>query len=37
MAPLPVVLVGESFWQQAVRVDFVVAEGVIDTDEWELI
>ena len=36
MAPLPVVLVGESFWRQAVSVDFLVAEGVIDAEDREL-
>ncbi len=34
--PLPVVLVGESFWRQAVNVDFLVAEGVIDAEDREL-
>ena len=36
IAPLPVVLVGESFWRQAVNVDFLVAEGVIDEEDREL-
>ena len=34
--PLPVVLVGESFWRQAVNVDFLVSEGVIDAEDREL-
>lgn len=34
--PLPVVLVGESYWRQAVNVDFLVAEGVIDPEDREL-
>ena len=34
--PLPVVLVGESYWRQAVNVDFLVAEGVIDAEDREL-
>ncbi len=34
--PLPVVLVGESFWRQAVNVDFLVDEGVIDAEDREL-
>jgi hypothetical protein len=34
--PLPVVLVGESFWRQALNVDFLVAEGVIDAEDREL-
>jgi len=36
LAPLPVVLVGESYWRQAVSVDFLVAEGVIDAEDREL-
>jgi uncharacterized protein (TIGR00730 family) len=36
MAPLPVVLVGEAYWRQAVNVDFLVAEGVIDVEDREL-
>lgn len=36
IAPLPVVLVGESFWRQAVNVDFLVTEGVIDAEDREL-
>ncbi len=36
IAPLPVVLVGESFWRQAVNVDFLVAEGVIDLEDRDL-
>jgi uncharacterized protein (TIGR00730 family) len=36
IAPLPVVLVGESYWRQAVNVDFLVAEGVIDAEDREL-
>lgn len=36
IAPLPVVLVGEAFWRQAVNVDFLVAEGVIDAEDREL-
>jgi hypothetical protein len=36
IAPLPVVLVGESYWRQAVSVDFLVAEGVIDAEDREL-
>lgn len=34
--PLPVVLVGESFWRQAFDIDFLVAEGVIDEEDREL-
>lgn len=34
--PMPVVLVGESFWHQAVNIDFLVAEGVIHAEDREL-
>ncbi len=34
--PLPVVLVGQQFWQQAMDVDFLVAEGVIDPEDKAL-
>lgn len=34
--PLPVVLVGESFWRQAMNVDFLVDEGVIDPADRDL-
>jgi uncharacterized protein (TIGR00730 family) len=34
--PVPVVLVGESYWRQAVNVDFLEAEGVIDPEDREL-
>lgn len=36
IAPLPIVLVGESFWRHAVNIDFLVAEGVIDEEDREL-
>jgi uncharacterized protein (TIGR00730 family) len=36
IAPLPVVLVGEDYWQQAVNFDFLVEEGVIDAEDREL-
>jgi uncharacterized protein (TIGR00730 family) len=36
IAPLPVVLVGEAYWRQAVNVDFLAAEGVIDAEDREL-
>lgn len=29
-------LVGESFWRQEMKVDFLVAEGVIDAEDREL-
>ena len=34
--PVPVVLVGEEFWRQAFNVDFLVDEGVIDTEDRDL-
>ncbi len=36
MRPLPVVLVGESFWRRALDVEFLAAEGVIDEEDREL-
>jgi uncharacterized protein (TIGR00730 family) len=34
--PVPVVLMGESYWRQAFNVDFLVDEGVIDEEDREL-
>ena len=34
--PMPVVLVGEAYWRRAVDVDFLVEEGVIDSEDREL-
>jgi len=34
--PMPIVLVGERFWRQAVNVDFLVEEGVIDAEDRDL-
>jgi len=34
--PLPVILVGETYWRQAFNVDFLVDEGVIDPEDREL-
>ncbi len=34
--PVPVVLVGEGYWRQVINVDFLVDEGVIDTEDREL-
>jgi hypothetical protein len=34
--PLPVVLVGESYWRRLVDFDFLVAEGTIDPEDTEL-
>ncbi len=34
--PLPVVLVGESYWRRVVDVDFLAQEGVIDEEDKEL-
>jgi uncharacterized protein (TIGR00730 family) len=36
IAPVPVVLVGESFWRRAVDFDFLVDEGVIEPEDVEL-
>ena len=33
--PVPVVLVGESFWREAVDFDYLVDEGVIDEEDRE--
>ncbi len=34
--PIPVVLVGESYWSRAVNVNFLAEEGVIDHEDKEL-
>ena len=34
--PIPVVLVGETYWRQAVDMDFLVDEGVIDPEDRDL-
>ncbi len=34
--PVPVVLVGEHYWRQAINIDFLVEEGVIDPEDREL-
>jgi uncharacterized protein (TIGR00730 family) len=34
--PLPIVLVGESYWRRAFDVEFLVDEGVIDAEDREL-
>jgi predicted Rossmann-fold nucleotide-binding protein len=34
--PIPVVLVGEAYWRRAFDIDFLVAEGVIDSGDREL-
>jgi uncharacterized protein (TIGR00730 family) len=34
--PIPVVLVGESYWREAFNLDFLVDEGVIDQEDREL-
>ncbi|MBI1867534.1 MAG: LOG family protein [Methylocystis sp.] len=36
IAPLPVILVGESYWRRAFDVDFLVDEGVIEAEDREL-
>ncbi|SRR5579871_161006 len=34
--PVPIVLVGERYWRQAVNIDFLAAEGTIDPEDREL-
>ena len=34
--PVPVVLVGESYWRRAFDIDFLSDEGVIDEEDREL-
>ena len=34
--PMPVVLVGESYWRRAVNMDFLIGEGVIAEEDREL-
>ena len=34
--PIPVVLVGETYWRRVVDIDFMVDEGVIDAEDREL-
>jgi len=36
IAPLPVVLIGETWWRRAFDVDFLVAEGMIDPEDRDL-
>jgi uncharacterized protein (TIGR00730 family) len=36
ITPMPVVLVGQSFWKKAVDIDFFVDEGVIDEEDRDL-
>ncbi|HUJ88352.1 MAG TPA: TIGR00730 family Rossman fold protein [Burkholderiales bacterium] len=35
--PLPIILVGEAYWRRAVDLDFLIAEGVIDAEDRELL
>ncbi|MEL0081874.1 MAG: TIGR00730 family Rossman fold protein [Gammaproteobacteria bacterium] len=37
IAPLPVVLVGKSYWQQVLNIAFLVDEGVINPEDAELV
>jgi uncharacterized protein (TIGR00730 family) len=36
MKPVPIVLVGKEYWQRAFNVDFLIDEGVIDTEDRDL-
>jgi predicted Rossmann-fold nucleotide-binding protein len=33
---MPIVLVGEKFWRQAMNIDFLVEESIIDVEDREL-
>ena len=33
---MPVVLVSQTFWKKAVKIDFLVDEGVIDAEDRDL-
>ena len=35
--PMPIVLVGEDYWRRAVDIDFLVAEGVIEAEDRDLL
>jgi hypothetical protein len=37
MPPLPIVLVGREYWEQALNFPFLVAEGVIDRADAQLV
>jgi len=34
--PLPMILVGEEYWRQAVNIDFLIDEGMIDAEDRDL-
>jgi len=36
VTPMPIVLVGESYWRRAFDVEFLLAEGMIDAEDREL-
>jgi len=36
MGPVPIVLVGEEYWGQAINFDFLLSEGVIEPEDREL-
>ena len=36
MPPVPVILVGESYWRKVFNPEFLVEEGVIDPEDREL-
>jgi uncharacterized protein (TIGR00730 family) len=35
--PIPVILVGESYWRRLVDIDFLIDEGVVDPEDRELL
>ncbi len=37
ITPIPIILVGEEFWRGAVDIDFLVAEGMIDAEDRDLL
>jgi predicted Rossmann-fold nucleotide-binding protein len=36
VAPFPIVLVGQAFWEKALDFDYLLDEGVIDPEDTEL-
>jgi len=36
MAPFPIILVGEEYWERVIDFDFLLDEGVIDHEDTEL-
>lgn len=36
LAPLPIILMGESYWRNAVNFEFLAEQGVIDDEDLKL-